>query len=102
MNFYFLKKKQRAVKNLDKIIQHFNNWSHPWTFKDYVINHDTIKKEECEYFLKAWKTAMEFEDWNHPDLAKGCEVTMKKLRKKFDFDEKSIKQIVNAVSYEWK
>lgn len=90
------------MDNVSLIIESFNDWGKPWIFYRYVINNPQISKEEKNEFKKIYKQASDFELWNFPDLAEGAKNSTKYLEANTNFSEKAIKQIVNAIAYEWR
>jgi len=90
------------MESVSLIIEGFNDWGKPWTFYQYVINNPQISEEEKNEFLKIYKEASKFELWNFPDLAEGSKNSTKYLEARTRLSEKAIRQIVNAIAYEWK
>ena len=90
------------MDNVSLIIESFNDWGKPWTFYKYVINNPKISEDEKNEFSKIYKDASEFELWNFPDLSEGAKNSTLYLKKNTPFTDEAIKQIVNAIAYEWK
>lgn len=61
-----------------------------------------ITKNESTTFSKIYQEASKFELWNYPDLTNGVNNATRYLKEHTALSEESIKQIVNAISYEWK
>lgn len=91
-----------ALKNLSLIIESFTDWGKPWLFFKYVIENPNIIENEITAFSKIYQEASKFELWNYPDLIIGVNNATQYLKDHTALSEKSIKQIVNAISYEWK
>ena len=90
------------MKHLSHIIENFSDWSKPWTFYKSILNNTELNDAEKEFFSKIYKKASNYEIWNYSDLTIGAKNSRFFLRNNTDFSEKTIKQIVNAIAYEWK
>lgn len=90
------------MKNIKLIIENFTDWGKPWTFYEYVINNSNVSEIEKTNFSKIYNEASEFELWNFSDLTVGVENSSKFLKENTNLSEKAIKQIVNAIAYEWR
>jgi hypothetical protein len=90
------------MKSITLIIENFTDWGKPWTFYEYVINNSNVSEIERINFSKIYKEASKFELWNFSDLTVGVENSSKFLKENTNLSEKAIKQIVNAIAYEWR
>ena len=90
------------MKNLSLIIESFSDWGKPWTFYKFVTENPNITKYEIDFFSKIYNEAAEFGLWNYSDLNIGVKNASRYLIQNTELSEKSIKQIINAISYEWK
>ncbi len=90
------------MKSIKLIIENFTDWGKPWTFYEYVINNSNVSEIERIKFSKIYNEASKFELWNFSDLIVGVENSSKFLKENTSLSEKAIKQIVNAIAYEWR
>ena len=90
------------MKNLSSIIESFSDWGKPWTFYNYVTENLNISQSEINIFSIHYQEASKFELWNYSDLTIGAKNSQNYLTNHTELSEKSIKQIVNAISYEWR
>ncbi len=90
------------MSNLSQIIENFSDWTKPWSFYKFVINNQDIGEIEKILFSKLYAEASKFELWNFPDLIVGAENSKTYLENNTDLSTKAIRQIVNAIAYEWK
>ena len=90
------------MKALELAILSYNQWSAPWRFYDYIIQHQTIMDKDKVLFKNLWAGACSFELWNDPFLNNGCENAGAFLRDTSELSEAAVDSIVRAISYEWK
>jgi hypothetical protein len=90
------------MKNITLIIENFTDLGKPWTFYEYVINNSNVSEIEKINFSKIYNEASKFELWNFSNLAVGAENSSVFLKENTNLSEKAIKQIVNAIAYEWR
>lgn len=89
------------IKKLEDRIVSFDNWSQPWTFYEFVSNDETLTELEINLFNEIWRTAGDFKFWNNSDLILGCKASQMFIAKQYDLTDKSITNIIRALSYQW-
>ena len=90
------------MKTLEDIILHFDNWTQPWTFHEFVSTNKILNKTELELFDEIWAKAGDIELWNNADLILGCKATQIFIAENYDLSDKAIAYIVRALTYQWK
>jgi len=90
------------MDNVSLIIESFNDWGKPWTFYEFVMKNSQISEKEKDEFLNTYRNASEFKLWNFSDLAECSKNSTKYLESNTRLSEKAIRQIVNAIAYEWR
>lgn len=88
------------MKALENKILQFDNWSQPWTFKKTI--EDTLNENELNLFKEICVKAGNVQLWNYSNLLVGCSNSERFLKENYNLSEKTIVNIVRALSYEWK
>ena len=90
------------MKTLEQKILEFENWSQPWTFHDFIIADNTLSSVDLQLFKEIWKKAGDFQFWNNADLQLCAEKSRTFIADNYELGDQSIKNIVLALSYQWK
>lgn len=90
------------MKELEDIIESFNDWSKPWIFYKFIINNNKIPSDQKNYFKQLYKEVSEFKLWNNSDLNVSINNCTALLTEKSNLRQKSIDQIINTIAYEWR
>lgn len=90
------------MKDLEKVILTFNNWSYPWEFQEYVLNSKQLSNNDKELFKDIWLKAGDIEIWNHSDLVLGSKACHQYIKDHYDLSDNAIGSITRALSYSWR
>jgi hypothetical protein len=88
--------------NLDTIIAKQELVRYFSELQTAILENRFLSDLEKKDFINIWNIAIDFENWNHSDLALGCKKCQEKLKETSSLSDKSIEIIVKLASYEWK
>ena len=90
------------MKTLDDVILSFDDWTHPWTFNEFVINSTSLTAQDKSYFNQIWTAAVDSHNWKNADLGLCSEIARNRLIKEFSIVDKVTENIVRAAAYQWR
>lgn len=89
------------LKNLENIILSFENWSHPWTFKESILKNPKLSVDEAKIFDEIWTKTSGTEFWKDLDLILSCKTAQSFIRDNYNLSDEVIAKIVRALSYNY-
>ncbi|MCA6437617.1 MAG: hypothetical protein IM600_17185 [Bacteroidetes bacterium] len=90
------------MKDLEKVILSFNNWSYPWKFQEFVLTSDKLSESDKEIFKDIWLKAGDIEIWNDCDLILACKACHFYIKNNYELSDNVVGLITRALSYSWR
>ncbi len=86
--------------NLDRIIIKHESVQYFSELETAILENRFLSDTEKKEFISNWNLTIDFENWNHSDMALGCKKCHQKLKDTTHLSKKSIEIIVRLAFYE--
>lgn len=85
-------------------IEKFESWEQPWRFYEVFSTSPSLDADAREMLYTIWLAAIENPSWRMSnDLEASCSLADARLKSDFPWlSEQARRQLVNAVSYQWR
>lgn len=85
-------------------IERFEGWEQPWIFYEVLSASPSLDAEAREMLYTIWIAANEYPSWRMSnDFEASCFLADARLKSDFPWlSEQARRQLVNAVSYQWR
>lgn len=87
------------MKNLEKVIINFDNWSNPLLFKELILEDTTLSSDEVESFKDLWSKADDPLIWKDLDEILACKASQHLIRENYELSDEAIAKIVRALAF---